>query len=214
LAAYLGYRSKKNGAYLGKLSAAKLFGLIEEKNSQYVLSVRATQILMPDFDDERKQAMIDAFMSIPLFKALFDAYRSGLPEGLGLRNALRHKFGVIATRVEMAERVFFASADLAGLFDVRGSRTQLIIPPIARNRSDKPAADRPETDDDEHGDGGDDGGGGGGGGGEGEHRIKAREDLQNEYIALLINAFKAKLDKGEFDEALGAKIEKLVGLPG
>lgn len=211
LAAYLGYKSRNNGSYLAKVSSAKQFGFIDERNGEYYLSARAKQILMPEFDDDRRQGLVDAFLAIPLFRAVYDDYKGGsLPEGLGLRNALRNKFHVIASRVDVAERTLMKSAEQAGFFDVRGSHTQLIIPPIGKPR---PKEDPQEGALGER-DLGAGGGGEGGDGGSGFElpNVKSKEDLQNAYIALLLNAFKAKLDKGEMDEQLGAKIEKLVGI--
>src|SRR3954451_7844962 len=73
LAAYLGYKGKNNGAYIDKISAARLFGFIEKRGAEYGLTPRAKQVLMPEFEEDRQQGLVDAFFEVPLFKAMFDA---------------------------------------------------------------------------------------------------------------------------------------------
>lgn len=210
LAAYLEYKSPNNGAFVDRVSAARLFGLVDRIGSEYVLTARAKQILMPESDEQARQALVEAFMAVPLFKAVYEAFRgTDLPQGIGMKNALLNRFHVVANRSDVAERTLMKSAEAAGLFSVRGNRSQLIIPPLGRVHSPAPSDD-----------GGLDGGSGGGGNGSGGNdggpggssRPSSREELQNEYIAVLLKAFKAKLDNGEFDSELGDKIEKLTGL--
>jgi hypothetical protein len=213
LAAYLGHKSPKNGSFAAKISAAKMFGLIENRGAEYRLSARAKKALMPEFEDDRRQALVEAFLAVPLFKAVYDEYRGAeLPEGLGLKNALRNKFHVVPGRLDVAQRTLMTSAEQAGFFNVRGSRTQMIVPPIGKVRPD-PDSSGGRAPSEENADGSF-GGGGGGDSGDGGTTPSARnkEELQNEYISLLLDVLREKLKNGETDSSLMEKIERLVGL--
>jgi hypothetical protein len=107
------------------------------------------------------------------------------------------------------------SADMAGLFEVRGSRTQLIIPTMPAAAARRPPIDEEEpTEETVVADNGGSGGNGGNGGGRRtpSSMPKSREDLQNEYVGTLIGLLRDKGSQGEVDEQLMAKIEKLLDL--
>jgi hypothetical protein len=131
LAAYLGYKSAANGSYLSRVAAAKMFGLILGPPSRMELTPLAQKILMPIRDTDPREALIEAFLSIPLYKAVYDEYHGKeLPQAFGLKNALRSRFGVTPQRIDRAYRALMDSAETAGFFEVKGSRTQLIIPNV------------------------------------------------------------------------------------
>jgi hypothetical protein len=206
LAAFLEYASTTNGAYLSRVGAAKLFGLLLEEDKRHKLSPLAIRILMPESDEERRSALVDAFFTVPLFKSMYDEYSGkGLPEGLGLKNALRVKFKVVPGRIDVAYRAFFDSAETAGFFETRGgSKTQLIMP-VLRPSPIKP----PEQKNGEH-----EGGGGGGSANPPPPLVtRSKEDLWNDYIGTLIGALRDKSGKeGEMDKDLMERIERLLEL--
>ena len=207
LAAFLGYKSANNGSYLDRVASAKLFGLVEGARGDMTLSDRAEAILMPEYAENVRQHLINAFMAVPLFRAVYEEYHGKeLPPPFGMQNALRTRFGITPSRLADAYRSLMDSADTAGLFEVRGSRTQLIIPTMA---SPKKAPD-PETDLETPDATALGGGSNGGGGGRIDPPPKSRQDLQNEYVSTLITILREKGTKGELDADLMERIEKLL----
>ncbi len=214
LAAFLDYRSAKNGAFVNRVASAKLFGLIEGPPNRIVITQRAQAILFPVTAAGPKQALIDAFLAVPLYAAIHKEYSGKeLPPKFGMMNALRTMFGVTPGRIDEAYRAFMASADTAGFFEVRGSKTQLIMPMVPAGL---PRQTPPE--DEQQGDGqtalgGGGGSGNGGGGSRPPATPKTTQELKNEYISTLIGALRDQGGKGEIDDALMQRIEKLLGLP-
>jgi len=77
LAQLLGYTSANNGAYLGIISALKAYGLIEGRGNIKVSEV-AKKVTYGN-EDEKRIALLTAFLKIPLWKTLYDRYRLELP---------------------------------------------------------------------------------------------------------------------------------------
>src|SRR5205823_2473792 len=72
LAPKLGYKSVDNGAYTLKLATARHFGLITSSKEGVTLNPLGRRI----FDPAREvQAKAEAFLTVPLYKALYDEYR-------------------------------------------------------------------------------------------------------------------------------------------
>ena len=154
LAAYLG-QSPKSGAFMMKLAAARMFGLITNVEGGVVRATeRGMNILAPTYpgrDDRR--ARLEAFDSIPLFAAMLRHLgNADLPPTVGIDNALRNQFHVPDSAVSEARRTFMESADQAGFFEATGGRTRLVRPTV--DGATPPPPPPP-------------GGGGGGGGGGG-----------------------------------------------
>jgi hypothetical protein len=210
LAAYLGYKSAKNGAYLELLASARTYGLIASEGGQMVITPRAQSILMPVYRESARQAMVDAFLAVPLFERVYDEHRGReLPPKFGLMNLMRTHYGIVPGRIEKAYRSLMESAEQAGFFEVKGSRTQLIIPNIQAPRG-APPVDRPAGDESQRA-----GGGNGSDDGGDDHppAAKTQDELRNEYVSALIDVFREKGAKGDIDDALMSRIEKLLGLP-
>ncbi|HUF52492.1 MAG TPA: hypothetical protein VMR52_01810 [Dehalococcoidia bacterium] len=208
LAAYLNYKSVTNGAFLSRIAAAERFGLIEKRDATYAITARAQKILMPVYPAQVAEALVEAFLAVPLFRAVYDEFYGGeLPPEFGLKNALRIRFGVIPSRVDVAYRTLMESADAAGFFSTRGSRSQLIIPTIVQPSvdSDPPPADDPDESDL------------GGGGSDDEppdkrSRTLSMDQLKGQYVATLIDLLREKGRSGEFDASLAERIEKLLAI--
>ncbi len=216
LASYLNYKSPRNGAYLGRVGAAKLFGLIAGGATQFTITPLAQKILMPVYAAQAQEGLVEAFLKVPLFRGVFDECRGKeLPPEFGMKNLLRQKFQIIPARVGNAYRVLMDSADTAGFFATRGSRSHLIMPAVVPTVTPPvdDAVQRREPDDVKRG-------GGGGGGDDGGHNgrtpppaVKTREELQNEYVSTLIELLRNKSALGgEIDADLMARIEKLLAL--
>lgn len=200
LAALLGYKSTKNGAFLARLSAARQFQLIAREGSGFKITPLAERILMPISVAQAQEALVEAFLAVPLFKAVYERYKGQeLPQGLGLQNALRLQFNVAPKRIPVALRALMDSADTAGFFRTKGSRTQLIIPGAPPSPPTKPGDEIKEK-------------GGGNGGSLPPQPPKSPEDLRNEYVGTLIELLREKGRNGDIDQELMDRIEKLLSL--
>ena len=132
LAAYLS-QSPKSGAFMMKLAAARMFGLITNVEDGVVrVTGLGMNILAPTYpgrDDRR--ARLEAFDNIPLFEAMLRHLdNADLPPTVGIDNALRNQFHVPASAVPEARRTFMDSADQAGFFEATGGRTRLVRPTV------------------------------------------------------------------------------------
>lgn len=134
LAAFLDYSTTNSGAFLSRIAAARLFDFITTEGSRFVITPLAEKVLMPVNPPEDTQGgLVDAFLNVPLFKAVFDEYKGKeLPPEFGLKNLMRTKFGIVGRNVALAYRVLMDSADQAGFFATRGTKTHLIIPTAAK----------------------------------------------------------------------------------
>lgn len=131
LAAYLGYKSKENGAFLSRVAAARMFGLIDGGGGTFTVTQRAREILFPDFDSTRQRRLIEAFEAVPLFDAFFRRFGgTPLPPDEGMRNALVTQFGIKEDQAALALARLLDSAETAELFFPKGSRSKLVRPTI------------------------------------------------------------------------------------
>jgi len=167
-ATYLGYSGVKNGSFLTRIAAAKMFGLIEqEQDDELRVSDRAHAILGPVSDGDAEQAKLDAFFSVELFEKVFDEFDGHqLPSVIGLVNLLRNKYNVVAGRVDPTVRILLDSAEQAGLFLASGNRSRMVKPslPAARSGGRTVKVEREESGGAQHGGGGNGGGRGDGSG--------------------------------------------------
>ena len=113
LSAYLGYKNVKSGAFRLKVSSAKFFGLVAIEGGRVRLQPLGSRIL-----DTRTAtaARRDAFLSVPLYKRLFERYDGyQLPPDVGLEREMA-SLGVTAKQVAKARQTFQRSAQQAGFF--------------------------------------------------------------------------------------------------
>jgi hypothetical protein len=202
LAAFLGYNTTKSGAFLSRVGAARLFDLITKERDYFIITPRAQQVLFPVYDGQSREALVEAFLSIPLFKAIYEIYRGReLPQTFGMKNLLRTRFQLNPRSADVAHRTLIDSAEQAGFFAARAGKTQLIIPTIPRP-TDTPIGTQQETVEDVDGRGED----------PPPPPPLTEEDLRNQYVATLIEIVREKGKKGEVDLDLMARIEKLLNI--
>jgi hypothetical protein len=160
LSALLSYTSDASGSFLTRVAAARMFGFIEPDQEPRFLRVtdRGRRIAAPVLPGDAEAAKVEAFLSVPLFKRVFEEFNgSMLPDVVGLQH-LFEQLGVVQTRVVPTVRIMMASAEQAGFFKAAGNKR--MVRPIMSGRSDSPPlppADPAKPD-------GNGGGGGGGGG--------------------------------------------------
>ncbi len=133
LASFLSYTNVRGGAFVSRISAAKQFGLIIGGQEALSVTERAMKILAPVMPEDGIQAKLDAFMEVPLFKDVFERFKGkSLPPEGGLKNLFANTYRLSPDRVGPAVRVFYESAEQAGLFELSPDRTQLLPPLIKR----------------------------------------------------------------------------------
>lgn len=142
LAALLDYSGTNNGAYLNRVAAARLFGLIDGQADAISVTDRAERILRPDYPETAEQARLEAFRIIPLYSAFLEAFRGReLPDSKGMANALVTRFKVPEPEAGQILGRLLRSAGQAGLFRVAGSGR--MIEPTISNRANLSNRDEP-----------------------------------------------------------------------
>lgn len=163
LAPLLGYSGVKNGGFLARVAAAKMFGVVEQVDDKIQVSERGQSILSPVEPSDAERAKVAAFMSVDLFKKVYDQFKgASLPAEVGLKNLLANTYKVVPGRVTPTVAIMMDSADQAGLFKVAGNGRMVM--PLSSGGAPKPKVDgeTPPAKDPERA-----GGSGGGNGGSG-----------------------------------------------
>ena len=165
LSAWMNVSAKSSG-YRIQISAARMFGLVETTSGRHKLSPLGLTIVDPQ---QERDARARSFLTVPLYKAIFDKYKAGvLPPAAALERDLIG-LGVAEKQTGRARQVFERSAEQAGFFE--HGKNRLVMPALALR-------DLPREKVDENGGGG---GGGNGGGGSNVDQL----DLDPLLIALL-----------------------------
>jgi hypothetical protein len=170
LATLLGYSGISNGSFRTRVAAAKMFGVIESTDDNKLrVSSRGRSVVAPVTVADGSKARVEAFMAVDLFKKVFDRFNgTTLPENIGLRNLLQNEYQVVPDRIAPTVRILLDSADQAGLFQMAGNRTRMVMPvgtaPAASPPAPPPVQHQtPHNDHHRHGGSGGSGGSGGGG---------------------------------------------------
>lgn len=171
IAAWLGVSSKSSG-YRTQLAAARLFGLIESDDSE---SYRLTDLGQQVVDqNQMRRAKAEAFLRVPLFKALYEKYKSGVvPPTAALEREIA-SLGVSEKQKARARQVFEGSAEQTGFREHGADR--LVMPAVVVTLPS-------QGDTEKNGNGG----GGGSGGGDSE------DDLEKLGLDPLILALLRKI---------------------
>ena len=122
-----------SGAFVAKVHAARLFGLIDYVQGRSKLTDLGFQAV--DRDESRaRKARVKAFLSVPLFARTYEEFRNKQlpPRNEGLEHAFVG-FGVLETRKHNARWAFDRSARQAGFFD--NGEDRLVEPIIAEGNS-------------------------------------------------------------------------------
>jgi hypothetical protein len=120
-----------SGSFTAKVGAARHFGLVTTSKGAIESTALGRRILL---DDEAQAARIEAFLNVPLYSALFEAYRgSQLPGDAGLEAKIL-ALGAPEKQAKTARQVFARSARSAGFFDLADDR--LVKPGIGTVKKD------------------------------------------------------------------------------
>lgn len=146
LAPLLGYSGVKNGGFLTRVSAAKMFRFIDEVGDAIILTERAKKILAPVILADTETAKLEAFMDVELYRRVFEDFQGqSLPAAVGLKNKFLNDYKVVPLQADAALRNMMDSAEAAGLFKIAGTRSRLIKPIIAgaRPEGELPPMEKP-----------------------------------------------------------------------
>lgn len=179
LAAWMN-QTATGGGFRSRLSAGRMFGLIETSGQQ----VTITPLGLDAIDDERGPASrAEAFLNVALFRAMYDQFKGyALPPPAALERQME-ALGVAPKQKDRARQAFTKSAQYAGYID--GQTGRFTKPAFAAAPAGSGKKD--ERSDDE-----DDGAGGGGSGGNGGGRLP--RDLHPFIVGLLHELPAAKTD--------------------
>jgi hypothetical protein len=120
--------SQRSGAFRVKVATASTFGVATVAQRKVSLTQLGRRLIDPQ---TRATARVEAFLAVPLFKALFDAYKTTvLPPDAGLEQRIA-ELGVSAKQTARARQAFQRSAELAGFFKHGSGR--LVEPPVVSN---------------------------------------------------------------------------------
>lgn len=151
LAAWMS-QSVKSSSFRSQLAAARLFGLVESDSPDAIrLSELGRRVVDPA---QMRVAKAEAFLRVPLFKALYDQYKDGVtpPAAAAIEREIV-RLGVGDKQKARARQVFESSAQQTGFREAAPNR--LVMPAVVVHA--KPPED-PEKNRRGGGAGGDDGG--------------------------------------------------------
>jgi hypothetical protein len=115
--------SHRSGAFRNKVSAARIFGVVEVGRGRITLTPLGTRIVDPS---QRREARVEAFRNAPLFERLYEMHSGALlPQNQALENEIK-QLGVLPKQAERARWAFQKSAEHAGFFAKEANR--LIAP--------------------------------------------------------------------------------------
>ncbi len=135
--------SQKSSSYRLRVYASKMFGLIESQ-SHGVHKLTDLGLRIVD-SSQASAAKVEAFLEVPLFRAVFEKYRgNSLPPAAALEREF-HVLGVAQKQTGKARSSFERSAQSAGYFNQ--GRNRLVKPGFAENKGAPPPQPPNEIDD-------------------------------------------------------------------
>jgi hypothetical protein len=112
IARVLGQKAR-SGAFRQKLSAARIFGFITTRPGQVMLSKLGRSVIDPE---KQARARTEAFLNVPLYRAIFDKYQGDLLPPAATLDAEMTELGVSPKQASLARQIMFRSAEHAGFF--------------------------------------------------------------------------------------------------
>lgn len=117
-----------SGAFGIKLGAARMFGLVEIVSAQKYGNTQLGFAILDTNESRVQAAKVEAFLSVPLYKKVYEEYRNKLlPPRMGLEQAFV-SFGVSVRQKDKARIVFERSAQQAGFFNP--AKDRLVAPVV------------------------------------------------------------------------------------
>jgi hypothetical protein len=123
---------RDSGAFRGKTAAGHMFGATETVSREASLTDLGRRMAVPETEAD---ALTEAFLNVPLYRALFDRYAADggkLPMTRDIDIDIE-RLGVSPNRAAKARQMFLRSAETAGYF--RSGRDRLIRPSTGSART-------------------------------------------------------------------------------
>ncbi len=109
-------KSTTNSTFIGRVSSARQFGLVDLGKGRLSLTALAQRILYPVSTLDQQAAKKEAFSNPPLYKDLISSFRGKkIPEMSSLGNILKLDYGIQTAAREIAASNFVSSAEFGGL---------------------------------------------------------------------------------------------------
>jgi hypothetical protein len=128
--------------------SAKYFGFITAEKGVISVTDRAMAIIAPILPEDADRAKVEAFLNVPIFASVYERFKGqALPPEVGLKNLFKETLHVPEERLSQALRVFYSSAETAGLFRIAGDRSRMISPVVSgpTPKKEAPAAKEETT---------------------------------------------------------------------
>ena len=133
--------SIRSSGFQLKTLTARQFGLLTKQGQVLSTTPRAKAIFKPINETEKKNAMTESFLAIPLFREVATRFKGQpLPQTQDFRNILERELKIDSKRVSDAERVLMDSARETGVLVTSGNNTYLSTEHVA---VEKPAGQPP-----------------------------------------------------------------------
>jgi len=130
-------QSAKSSTFRVQMYAARTFGVLEAEGGRHKLTTLGRSIVDPK---QAREAKARAFLTVPLYKAVFDKYRGGvLPPPAALERDIVG-LGVSEKQKDRARQVFERSADQAGFFE--HGKNRLVMPGVVAQKLEGDKADQ------------------------------------------------------------------------
>ena len=143
LAVELGLSVKSSGFRLKSLTARQ-FQLLNKQGDALIVTPTAKAILKPTSNADSLNGYRQAFMAIPLFRAVAERYRGQyLPDSRSLRNILQREFQVDGSRAQQAEKLLMESARDTQVLTLSGDKSYLTVSGPLPSALAAPAAPSP-----------------------------------------------------------------------
>jgi len=135
LAGVMGQRPT-SGTFRTRVATARIFGAVNVSRGRVELTDLGKRLADPQ---QRDQARVDAFLHVPLFKAIYENHIGAtLPNDDGLEREIVG-LGVSEKQADRARQAFQRSAEQAGFF--KTAKDRLIMPALVG----KPAEEKPKV---------------------------------------------------------------------
>ncbi len=133
----------EGGGFRSRMMTAKTFGLLDYDRGHVELTELGLRAVDPQFE---RAARVDAFMAVPLYKALFEKLNGQTLPPAAAVERMAEQLGVAPKQKDKARLAFMRSAKTAGLFEISAERLSL---PPSLNQGPPKAAAGPDFDGEE-----------------------------------------------------------------
>lgn len=116
-------QSAKSSTFRVQVYAARTFGVLEGEGSRHKLSAIGQAVVDPN---RARQARANAFLAVPLFKAIYEKYKSTVLPPAGALERDIAALGVAEKQKGRARQTFERSAEQAGFFE--HGKNHLVMP--------------------------------------------------------------------------------------